>query len=229
MKPNRALPKDSRATFGLLKGAALICARITFVLLAMAIAAGLNAMAETIPCESLKATVVQGAAITSAETVAPGAFMPPAADQVVPPAQKERAAQAFKALPAFCRVAMAFKPSTDSDIKVEVWMPASGWNGRFLGVGNGGWGGEINYNSMAGALREGFATGSSDMGTGGFSVPHPVDLDAARIGRQVERLRLSLHAPHDRCGQDADSGALRNGSKVLLLERMLDGRKTGAR
>jgi len=171
MKPNRALPKDSRATFGLLKGAALICARITFVLLAMAIAAGLNAMAETIPCESLKATVVQGAAITSAETVAPGAFMPPAADQVVPPAQKERAAQAFKALPAFCRVAMAFKPSTDSDIKVEVWMPASGWNGRFLGVGNGGWGGEINYNSMAGALREGFATGSSDMGTGGFSVP----------------------------------------------------------
>ena len=29
------------------------------------------------------------------------------------------------------------RPSADSDIKIEVWLPTSGWNGKFQGVGNG--------------------------------------------------------------------------------------------
>jgi hypothetical protein len=29
----------------------------------------------------------------------------------------------------FCRVAATLKPSGDSDIKIEVWLPLSGWNG----------------------------------------------------------------------------------------------------
>ena len=53
-------------------------------------------------------------------------------------------------LPAFCRVAGEIKPTKDSDIKFEVWRPASGWNGKFMGVGNGGWSGEIWYPRMGG-------------------------------------------------------------------------------
>ena len=43
-------------------------------------------------------------------------------------------------------------------------MPASGWNGRFLGVGNGGFAGTINYEQMSSSLRRGFATASTDTG-----------------------------------------------------------------
>jgi feruloyl esterase len=52
-------------------------------------------------------------------------------------------------LPAFCRVALKAAPSTDSDIEIEVWMPVSGWNGKFLGRGNGGYAGIISYQEMA--------------------------------------------------------------------------------
>jgi len=55
-------------------------------------------------------------------------------------------------LPAFCRVAGEIKPTQDSDIKFEVWMPISGWNRKFMGIGNRAWSGEIWYPSMAVAL-----------------------------------------------------------------------------
>src|SRR5262245_10494816 len=48
-------------------------------------------------------------------------------------------------LPAFCRVAMTLRPSSDSDIKSEVWLPMNDWNGKFQEVGNGAWGGSIQY------------------------------------------------------------------------------------
>ena len=57
-----------------------------------------------------------------------------------------------KNLPAFCRVAATIRPSKDSDIKIEVWLPADGWNGKFQGVGNGGWTGSISYPALMAAL-----------------------------------------------------------------------------
>src|SRR5215472_12931407 len=56
---------------------------------------------------------------------------------------------AFGNLPAFCRVAATLRPTSDSDINIEVWMPFSGWNGRYFGTGNGGNGGLIVYSSLA--------------------------------------------------------------------------------
>ena len=83
-------------------------------------------------------------------------------------------------LPAFCRVAATIKPTPDSDIKIEVWLPASGWNGKYQAVGNGGWAGSITYGAMARALRAGYATSSTDTGhTGGnasFALGHPEKL-----------------------------------------------------
>src|SRR5690554_4938378 len=41
-------------------------------------------------------------------------------------------------LPAFCRVTATLTPSPDSNINVELWIPAGdAWNGRYLALGNG--------------------------------------------------------------------------------------------
>ena len=90
----------------------------------------------------------------------------------MPPASPGRAGgpggggQAFAELPAFCRVAATLKPSSDSDIRVEVWLPVAGWS-KFEAVGNGGFAGSISYPAMAQALRRGYATSSTDTGHSG--------------------------------------------------------------
>jgi feruloyl esterase len=119
-------------------------------------------------CGALSMLALRNASITIAQTVEAGAFTPPG------PAN---AAEAFRALPAFCRVAATLKPTPDSDIKIEVWMPASGWNGKFQAVGNGAFSGAIAYPAMTAALARGYATGSTDTGhVGGsasFALGHP--------------------------------------------------------
>jgi feruloyl esterase len=83
-------------------------------------------------------------------------------------------------LPAHCRVAVVLKPSADSHIEMEVWLPAENWNGKFQAVGNGGWAGVISYPAMASALQEGYATASNDTGHKGgnalFAIGHPEKL-----------------------------------------------------
>jgi Tannase and feruloyl esterase len=80
-------------------------------------------------------------------------------------------------LPAFCRVRLTDRPSSDSDIKTEIWLPVAGWNSRYLGQGNGGFAGEIAYEYMADAVREGYATAGTDTGHVGptptFALGHP--------------------------------------------------------
>ncbi len=88
----------------------------------------------------------------------------------------------FSSLPAFCRVAGTSRPSADSDIRFEVWMPLSGWNGKFVGGGNGVWAGSIAYGDMILPLSRGYATAASDVGhqgsplDGSFLVGHPEKL-----------------------------------------------------
>ena len=69
----------------------------------------------------------------------------------------------------FCRVRGIIKPSSDSDINVEVWLPSVGaWNGRYEGVGNGGFAGTVIYEAMDLALQAGFAASGTDTGHSGF-------------------------------------------------------------
>ena len=57
-------------------------------------------------------------------------------------------------------------PTSDSNIKIEVWLPETKWNGRFLGTGGGGFQGIINYSELASGIQQGFAATNSDLGTG---------------------------------------------------------------
>jgi feruloyl esterase len=80
-------------------------------------------------------------------------------------------------LPAYCKVAATLKPTSDSDIKIEVWLPRSGWNGKFQAVGNGAFNGNIATAAMGAALARGYATSSTDTGHTGnnasFGLGHP--------------------------------------------------------
>jgi feruloyl esterase len=116
------------------------------------------------PCEGIASLKLPDTAITQAQNVAAGAFTPAGGGGRGGGAQ-------FSDLPAFCRVAITVKPTPDSDIKIEVWMPASNWNGKFQAVGNGGWNGNIDQNALAAGLRRGYATASTDTGHEGGGGP----------------------------------------------------------
>ena len=75
-----------------------------------------------------------------------------------------RGIPAYVTLPAFCRVVATLKPSADSDIQMELWLPLAGWNGNFRGTSPNGLGGVLNYNAMAVGLTDGFAVASTDTG-----------------------------------------------------------------
>ena len=90
-------------------------------------------------------------------------------------------ASEFSKPSAFCRVAATLRPTSDPEIKIEVWLPeAHAWNGKYEAAGNGGWGGSLNYGDMTSALSRGYATSSTDTGhTGGrasFATGHPEKL-----------------------------------------------------
>ena len=77
-----------------------------------------------------------------------------------------------------CRLALTLRPSLDSEIKSEVWLPpARGWNGKFLMVVVSGFVGNINTGGMTNAIREGYASASTDTGhsggSGRFALGHP--------------------------------------------------------
>lgn len=118
-------------------------------------------------CETLSNLSLPNASITLAQAIEAAAFIPPDQGNAAP----------FRALPAFCRVAATLTPAPDSEIRIEVWMPASGWNGKLQAVGNGAFSGAIAYRPMAAALARGYATTSTDTGhTGGsasFGLGHP--------------------------------------------------------
>jgi Tannase and feruloyl esterase len=132
--------------------------------------------AQAVPCESLTMVTLPEASTTIAQTVAAGALkldpkqFPPASLPGSPPLSE---------LPAFCRVSAEITPTKDSQIYIEVWLPISGWNGKFVGVGNGGYSGAIWYPVMADALSRGYAAAGSDAGHQGgpgdasFGLGHP--------------------------------------------------------
>ena len=73
----------------------------------------------------------------------------------------------YAGIPPFCKVSAVLTPTGDSFINVEVWLPTTSWNGRFQGIGNGGYGGSLAQGStaMVTGLQAGFVVATTDMGT----------------------------------------------------------------
>ena len=125
-------------------------------------------------CENLASFALPNTRITLAQPVPAGAFTAPPPPFGPPPD--------YSRLPAFCRVTATIAPVPDSEIKIEVWLPAEGWNGKMVGVGNGGFSGDIPYSMMADPLQVGYAVAATNTGHDGgpadasFAVGHPEKL-----------------------------------------------------
>jgi pimeloyl-ACP methyl ester carboxylesterase len=85
-------------------------------------------------------------------------------------------------LPERCVVKGSIHPTADSDIKFEVWMPASGWNGKLNESGNGGFAGSINYAGLTASVQRGYVGVSTDTGHSGK------DADATWVKGHPEKL-----------------------------------------
>ena len=140
-------------------------------------------------CEKLSGLKLPNTQITAAQSVAAGAFKPPEGGGAGAPGAGPAA---YSRLPAFCRVAGTSRPTADSDIRFEVWMPASGWNGKFVGVGNGVWAGSITWSSMVEPLAMGYATAATDDGHQG----NPLDASFA-AGHPEKLVDFAHRAPHE--------------------------------
>lgn len=120
------------------------------------------------PCAALTALTIPGVILVSSTPVPSGPFRIP---------NRPPSAQPL-AVPAMCRVVVVATPTADSHINIEVWIPeGAGWNGKFQGVGTGGFAGSISYGALAEGVRRGYATASTDTGHVGddltFGNGHP--------------------------------------------------------
>src|SRR5271165_1889530 len=141
-------------------------ARLVFALMiaVFSLAAYAAAAAED-SCSRLMGTKITGATILLADPVAAGAFAGPAA-----PSSGRDLTAPYKNVPAFCRVVVVAKPTADSDIRIEVWLPASGWNAKLQGIGNGGFAGLIDFKQLGTPVSKGYAATATDTGHTGSPI-----------------------------------------------------------
>lgn len=126
-------------------------------------------------CAALALLRLPHVTITQAQSVAAGTLKDSQSATGRPPVDGST-------LPAFCRVAATARPTPDSDIRFEVWLPLAHWNGKYLGGGNGVWAGTIAYDNMVPGLLAGYVASATDMGhqgnplDGSFIAGHPEKL-----------------------------------------------------
>jgi hypothetical protein len=112
---------------------------------------GVSGSAQAQDCGALAGLRLADTTIVSAESVTDGTVVPPYGAPVTE-------------LPATCRVRGILRPTADSVIRFEVWLPEKGWNHKFLGTGNGGFAGSIYYWQLGGNVKRGYATAGTDTG-----------------------------------------------------------------
>src|SRR5438105_2505741 len=126
-------------------------------------ALGMCGVAHAVDCSSLISVTSDSSTMT-------------AADSIIPPATIGGAAVAVP----FCRVQGTARPTSDSEIKFEVWLPptASAWTGRMKVNGTGGYAGATPYARLAQDVGDGFVSAGSNMGHDGgesatWTLGHP--------------------------------------------------------
>ena len=134
---------------------------------------------------------------------------------------------AFRKLPALCRVRLVSRPTADSRIGIEVWMPVSHWNGRYVGVGNGTWGGSFNYLRLDEALRAGYATSSTDTGHRGaprdksWAEGHPekqIDFDYRATHETAVVAKAAINRYYGKDASHSYFNSCSNGGRQGLME-----------
>jgi hypothetical protein len=171
-------------------------------------------------CADLAKLQLPETKITKAEQYAAGEF------RTDPGAPAQAVARA-KLLPSLCRVVAELTPTPDSSIKVELWMPAEHWNGKFRGQGNGGFAGEISYQLMGLAVLKGYATAGTDTGhsasfdSADWANGHPekiADFGYRAIHLMTERSKQLVAAYYGTPAKHAYFAACSDGGREALME-----------
>jgi feruloyl esterase len=187
-------------------------------------------------CESLKSLSLANTTIVAAEMVPAGPFVAPgrgaAPAPPAPPAEGRgrggRGGGQFIAAPqiapAHCRVNAILRPSPDSEIEMEAWLPEN-WNGKFQFVGGGGWAGIISFPAMVTALQEGYATASTDTGHKGgnalFAINHPekvVDFAYRAVHETTVQAKAMIAKYYDRPARLSYWNGCSTGGRQGLME-----------
>jgi feruloyl esterase len=167
-------------------------------------------LAAATPCESL---TLRNTAVT-AQLVAAGDFPLPGR-------------RAVRNLPAFCRVTGVLKPTPDSDIHFEVWLPAEKWSGRFEGIGNGGFAGSLSPAALGAAVLRGSAAAATDTGHTGaatdasWALGHPqkvTDFGYRAIHLTAEAAKSLIVAFYGDGPRHSYFDACSNGGRQALME-----------
>src|ERR1700733_3229403 len=181
-----------------------------------------SAICSSQQCQKLTATKIPGATITVAQTFAAGTFVPPA----LPYPVADQSAF-YKGLPAFCRVVAESKPTADSAIGIEVWMPIAGWNGKLQAIGNGGFAGMIDDGQLGAALSRGYAATATDTGHVGspldanWALGHPekvVDFGHRGIHEMTRVAKEAAHAFYGKDVQQSYFAGCSDGGREGLME-----------
>lgn len=156
--------------------------------------------------------------IESVETIGAGEFKP----------SFGLGASHFRNLPALRRVVGVIKPTSDSHIRFEVWLPVDKWNGNFRGVGNGGFAGVINYGDMMQAATAGYAVASTDTGHAApkngeeeWAVGHPekvIDFAYRAIHEMTVKAKAIVKANYGRPPKFSYFSSCSNGGRQALME-----------
>jgi hypothetical protein len=165
-------------------------------------------------CESLAASALPHTTIAVAESRPAGEFT-------------SAGIKPIGNLPAFCRIAGSIKPSSDSDIRFEVWLPATGWNGKFQGIGNGGYAGSISFAGLADAIRNGYASASTDTGhqdngtSAAWALDHPekiMDFGYRAIHETAIAAKVLIRAFYGEAPKRSYFNSCSNGGRQALME-----------
>lgn len=129
--------------------------------------------------------------------------------------------------PAFCRVQGVIRPTSDSNIRFEVWMPTSTWNGRFEQIGNGGFAGKIWYGFMIPELRRGFAIAATDDGhienktNESWAINHPqkvIDYGYRAVHETSVRAKVIVSAFYSHASRYSYFNGCSDGGREALME-----------
>ncbi len=152
--------------------------RISTASLALGAVVMAQALFGQMTCGSLRGLPLTNASITAATLVAEGPFVEPAAGGGRGARREEGPPQIA---PEHCAVKGISRPSGDSEINFELWLPTRNWNGKYQQAGNGGWAGRIPLQAFVSPLSRGYAVAATDDGNQGgpvvkWAIGHPEKL-----------------------------------------------------
>src|SRR5579884_1713516 len=164
-------------------------------------------------CQALNSLALEHAPITSAADVPEGP---------VPGARGGSPAVA----PAHCAVQGIIRPTKDSEIHFELWLPATGWNGKYLQIGSGGWAGTINAAGLIEPLKRGYATAATDDGHQGgagatWAIGHPeklIDFGYRAVHETNLQAKAIIRAFYGRAPSRSYFNGCSDGGREALME-----------